>query len=158
MPKISLQIAHELKQKKLPNKTFLTQIAKETLQFLKASGEIVIRLVDEAEGKFLNENYRKKEGATNVLSFSLQEQSNISSFLEGDIILCHPVIEKESLQEQIAIENHYAHLIIHGILHLLGYDHQTENEAIEMEKKETLIMQRLGLPNPYSVLENGNSL
>lgn len=110
--------------------------------------EATLRLVDEAEGVQLNRDYRNKPKATNVLTFAYgAEQEN--GPLCGDIVLCVPVVEREAAEQGKSLASHYAHLTVHGMLHLQGYDHEAEDEAIAMEAVESFIMTRLGYPDPY---------
>jgi probable rRNA maturation factor len=114
------------------------------------STELSIRIVDVDEGQILNEQFRGSTGATNVLSFSFENESPEPLPLIGDIVICAPVVLKEASEQNKTLNAHWAHMIIHGVLHLLGYDHQNENDANLMESLETEIMQGLGFPPPYS--------
>jgi probable rRNA maturation factor len=114
------------------------------------STELSVRIVDAEEGKALNEQFRGSTGATNVLSFPFENESPQPLPLIGDIVICAPVVAKEAREQNKALNAHWAHMIIHGVLHLLGYDHQNENDANLMESLETKIMQGLGFPPPYS--------
>ncbi len=110
--------------------------------------QITLRVVGAAEGRDLNRGYRgkAKDYATNVLTFDYQREP----FLAADIVLCAPVIAREADEQSKTLEAHWAHLVIHGILHAQGYDHETnEGEALEMEALEVLLLQSLGYPNPY---------
>jgi probable rRNA maturation factor len=107
-----------------------------------------IRLVDEAEGRQLNQDFRGKDYATNVLTFAYGADSE-GGPLSGDVILCVPVVEREAMEQGKNLHAHYAHLTVHGMLHLQGYDHEDETEAVAMEAVESFIMTRLGLPDPY---------
>lgn len=111
--------------------------------------EITIRLVDEAESHELNLTYRGKDKPTNVLSFPFEVPEGIELPLLGDLVICRQVVEKEAEEQQKSLTAHYAHLSVHGTLHLLGYDHLTDEEAEEMESLETAIMQKLGFDDPY---------
>ena len=111
---------------------------------IKKDSSITIRIVDENESKSLNYNYRNQNKPTNVLSFILSENPLI-----GDIVLCHPVIKKEAGSQNKKILSHYAHLLIHGYLHLIGYSHDKKQDAEEMEKKEIQILKKNGFQNPY---------
>lgn len=111
--------------------------------------EITIRIVGSDESKNLNAMYRKKKYPTNVLSFLVDDAHH----LIGDIVLCAPVIEQEALNQSKNLEAHYAHLIIHGALHLYGYDHENKKDAEIMEKKEIKILTKLGYKNPYLLEE-----
>jgi probable rRNA maturation factor len=99
---------------------------------------IALRVVGAAEGRRLNRTYRKRDYATNVLTFST-----------GDIVLCHPVIRKEARKQGKTLRAHYAHLVVHGALHLQGYDHVKKPDAERMERKEARVLRRLGFANPY---------
>lgn len=112
---------------------------------LRVDTEATLRIVDEAEGRQLNRDYRGKDYATNVLTFPLAEEPH----LMGDIVLCAPVVLREANEQHKSAEAHYAHLIVHGILHLHGYDHETEPEAELMEMLETEIVTKLGYSDPY---------
>ena len=114
------------------------------------STELSVRIVDAEEGKALNEQFRGSTGATNVLSFPFENESPEPLPLIGDIVICAPVVAKEAREQNKALNAHWAHMMIHGVLHLLGYDHQNENDANLMESLETEIMQGLGFPPPYS--------
>jgi probable rRNA maturation factor len=111
--------------------------------------EVVIRLVDEAESAQLNQEYRGKSGATNILSFEFDIPANVPVNLLGDLVICAPLVKKEALEQHKTLEHHWAHLVIHGVLHLRGYDHLEEAEAEEMEAKEIEILQQLHISNPY---------
>ena len=106
---------------------------------------VTIRLVSAEESQQLNKQYRKINKPTNVLSFLINEQPLI-----GYLVLCHPIITSEAIEQKKEIIAHYAHLVIHGYLHLLGYDHENESQAEIMEKKEIKLLDKLGYPNPYT--------
>lgn len=111
--------------------------------------EIVVRIVDETESAELNETYRHKKGATNILSFPVEIPEGIDLNLLGDLVICAPVLEKEAQQQGKILAHHWAHIIIHGVLHLLGYDHLDDDQAEEMESKEIALLQKLNIQNPY---------
>lgn len=111
--------------------------------------EVVVRIVDEAESAQLNKKYRHKDGATNVLSFPSGLPDVVDLNLLGDLVVCAPVILKEATEQQKKTEDHWAHIIVHGVLHLLGYDHLNDNDADIMETKEIGILQQLNISNPY---------
>ncbi|MDC0422912.1 rRNA maturation RNase YbeY [Methylophilaceae bacterium] len=106
---------------------------------------ITVRIVSEKNSAELNKQFRKIDKPTNILSFLIKDTPLI-----GDLILCHPIIKEEAKKQNKEIISHYAHLIIHGYLHLLGYDHENDKEAIKMEAKEIQVLGRLGFPNPYT--------
>ena len=110
----------------------------------KKNSSITIRIVDIKESESLNYNYRDQKKPTNILSFLLSENPVI-----GDIILCHPVIKDEARNQNKKIQSHYAHLLIHGYLHLLGYSHDKKLDVDKMEKKEIQILRKYGFQNPY---------
>jgi probable rRNA maturation factor len=114
---------------------------------LLADGELTLRFVDADEGRLLNRAYRGKDYATNVLTFAYAEHADDQ--VTGDIIVCCPVIEREAGEQSKTLEAHYAHMIVHGTLHAQGYDHETDDEAREMEALETDILERLGFSDPY---------
>ncbi len=111
--------------------------------------EIVIRIVDVHESAKLNKQYRHKPGPTNILSFPVEIPEGISLSLLGDLVICAPVLEREALEQGKALSHHWAHIIIHGVLHLLGYDHIEDDEAEIMENKEIEILHKLNISNPY---------
>ncbi|UGA36099.1 rRNA maturation RNase YbeY [Chromobacterium haemolyticum] len=112
--------------------------------------QVSILIVDADEGRQMNRDYRGKDYATNVLSFALNEGDPVPGLpLIGDLVLCAPVVEKEAAEQNKPLQAHYAHLLVHGMLHLQGFDHEQDDEAETMETLETAIMQRLGYPDPY---------
>jgi len=114
-----------------------------------AAAELTVRIVDEAEITALNRQYRGKDGPTNVLSFPHEEIPGVAADLLGDIVICAPVVAAESVAQDKPLEAHWAHMVIHGVLHLLGYDHHKEGEASRMEATETELLAALGYANPY---------
>ncbi|XWT11182.1 rRNA maturation RNase YbeY [Stutzerimonas urumqiensis] len=116
-----------------------------------ADSELTIRLVDEPEGRELNRTWRGKDYATNVLSFPAEVPDGILDIpLLGDLVICVPVVQREAAEQGKSIEAHWAHLVIHGCLHLLGYDHLEDAEAEEMETLERHLLAELGHPDPYA--------
>ncbi len=120
---------------------------------VRVDSEIVIRIVDEKESADLNQRYRGKTGATNVLSFPADLPDEVDLDLLGDLVICAPVLAKEAQEQGKPLANHWAHIVIHGVLHLLGYDHIDDDDAEVMENKEIAILNALQLPNPYQVHE-----
>ena len=108
--------------------------------------EVTVRFVDEKEGRMLNSTYRHKDYATNVLTFDYTQEPIVTA----DIVICVPVLERQAVEQNKEFRAHLAHLLIHAVLHAHGYDHLNEEEAEEMEAKETEIMLSLKFPNPYS--------
>ncbi|RGE45810.1 rRNA maturation RNase YbeY [Comamonas testosteroni] len=114
---------------------------------LAVDAEITVRIVDAEEGHQLNLEYRKKDYATNVLTFDYQQEPTVMA----DLVLCAPVVEREAKEQNKTLEEHYAHLLVHGTLHAQGWDHETsEEDADEMEAYETDIMKELGYEDPYA--------
>jgi probable rRNA maturation factor len=113
--------------------------------------ELTIRFVDSAEGQTLNRDYRGKDYATNVLTFAYNEGEELGEDepTQADIILCTDVLQREAIEQKKTVEEHAAHLIVHGVLHAQGYDHEHDEEAEEMEQFERDIMEALGYPDPY---------
>jgi probable rRNA maturation factor len=142
MPKLSLAVQYASQSEHLPAASQFRTWAKKALRI---DAEIALRVVDEEESRMLNRDYRGKDYATNVLTFPLSEEP----CLMGDIVLCAPVILRESSEQHKSVDAHFAHLTIHGVLHLHGYDHETEAEAELMETLETEIVTKMGYPDPY---------
>jgi len=142
MPSLSMDVQYASSLEGLPTTAQFKRWARKTLR---VDAEIALRIVDEDEGRMLNREYRGKDYATNVLTFPLVEEP----YLMGDIILCAPVVLQEAEQQHKSIEAHFAHLTVHGVLHLHGYDHETEPQAELMETLETGIVMNLGYPDPY---------
>lgn len=111
--------------------------------------ELAIRIVDETEGALLNATYRHKQGATNVLSFPAELPAGVPLPVLGDLVICAPVVAREAQEQHKALEAHWAHLVVHGCLHLLDFDHADEAEATEMEALERSILASMGYPDPY---------
>ena len=120
-----------------------------------AEYEVVVRVVDEQEGRELNRQFREQDKATNVLSFpsgvDLATRSNAGPRLLGDVVICGPVVEREAAEQGKDPLNHWRHMLVHGALHLLGYDHQTEAEAAQMEALERDVLASRGIADPYTV-------
>jgi probable rRNA maturation factor len=149
MPKLQLNLQIASSASEIPTKAQFKSWAKAALR---VDTEVTIRIVDADEGRMLNSTYRGKDYATNVLTFPLTEVPH----LMGDIIICAPVVETEAQSQNKPLEAHYAHLTIHGVLHLHGYDHETEEQAALMESIEVTTLQKLGYANPYLITEGAN--
>ena len=104
----------------------------------------MLRIVGSLEARNLNKKFRKKNSATNVLSFSYSKGA-------GDIVLCHPVVAREAHAQGKSVAAHYAHLVVHGVLHLRGYDHASKAQAAKMEQREIRLLRRFGFANPYEL-------
>ncbi len=140
---ISLSIQDNVNKKKYLKKK---DVLRWLNYFIKTDSTLTIRIAQLNEAKQLNFTYRKINKATNVLSFLIASKP-----LVGDIILCHDIIKTEAKEQKKKLRDHYAHLIIHGCLHLLGYDHELDADANKMEKKEINILKAIGITNPYLV-------
>ena len=127
----------------LPTSTQFKRWARNTIR---VDSEITLRIVDEPEGRELNNAYRQKDYATNVLTFPLAEEP----FIVADILICAPVVAKEAKEQGKSLEAHFAHLTIHGVLHAHGYDHEVAEQAELMESVETQILTKLGYSDPYA--------
>lgn len=144
---LELQIAS--KAKTLPHPAQFREWVSVTLWQRVDTAEMTIRIVDEEEISDLNLRYRNKPGPTNVLSFPYDPQPGIASRILGDIVICASVVEREAEEFNKPLLSHWAHMVVHGTLHLLGYDHEFDADAEEMENLETEILLKLGFPPPY---------
>lgn len=149
MPQLSLSVQFASSLASLPSANQLRKWAKAALR---VDTEATIRIVDEDEGRALNLTYRHKDYATNVLTFPLSETPH----LIGDIVICAPVVIKEAVEQHKSLEAHFAHLTVHGMLHLHGYDHEDTHQAELMESIEIQILAKLGYANPYLMTEDAN--
>lgn len=146
-PSISVQIICQ--QYYIPSKKKLVLWTSHVLEKIQPYAELNIRITDEEEARLLNKTWRNKNYATNVLSFTHDLIPHIRPKPIGDIVICAPVINEEATRQQKPKDAHWAHIIIHGTLHLLGFDHAQQDEAIKMEALEIELMSQLGYPNPY---------
>lgn len=144
-PRLELAFQYAAKGADLPSRAAFRRWAKAALAHDVAA---TLRIVDEAEGRELNRDYRRKDYATNVLTFAYGAEE-AGGPLTGDLVLCAPVVAREAAEQGKTLAAHYAHLTIHGLLHLQGYDHEKKREAATMEAVEAFIMQSLGYPDPY---------
>ncbi|MGQ7743467.1 rRNA maturation RNase YbeY [Pectobacterium brasiliense] len=151
---LDLQIASEQTQGLPEEKDFQRWLEGVLPQFQEVS-EVTIRIVDEAESRDLNNTYRGKDKPTNVLSFPFEAPPEVELPLLGDLIICRQVVEREAAEQEKTVEEHWAHMVVHGSLHLLGYDHIEDSEAEEMEALETEIMQSMGYADPYLAEKDG---
>ena len=145
---VDLQIATE-NIEGLPTEEQIVQWATAAVQPEGDEVEMTVRIVDEAESHELNLTYRGKDRPTNVLSFPFECPDEVELQLLGDLVICRQVVEREAAEQEKPLMAHWAHMVVHGSLHLLGYDHIEDNEAEEMESLETQIMQGLGFDDPY---------
>lgn len=147
---LDLQIASE-ETTGLPSEALFQRWLEAVLPQFQPQSEVTIRIVDEEESHHLNLTYRGKDKPTNVLSFPFEAPPEVELSLLGDLIICRQVVEQEAIEQQKSAEEHWAHMVVHGCLHLLGYDHIEDEEAEEMEGLETEILAELGYADPYLV-------
>lgn len=133
----------------IPARGLFEQWVGQVLAGRRERAELTIRLVDEPEMAALNETYRGKKGTTNVLSFPVEFPPGIELPLLGDIVICAAVVAREAREQSKPLEAHWAHMVVHGCLHLLGFDHMVEHEAEEMEDLERELLTELGYNDPY---------
>jgi len=143
-PRLSLSVQYGVAPAKLPAPAALRRWAKAATE---SNASVTLRFVGKREGQTLNALYRGKEYATNVLAFAYDKAPRV----EGDIVLCAPVVRDEARAQGKTLEDHCAHLVVHGMLHLQGYDHDTARDARAMEARETALLARLGVSDPYAV-------
>jgi probable rRNA maturation factor len=139
---LSLQFADKRHKDTLPRH----KVARWIKAALDTDAEIAVRLVDADEGRALNRDFRKKDYATNVLTFDYAQEPVVMA----DLILCAPVIEQEAIEQGKTLEAHYAHMLVHGTLHAQGWDHMKKKEAEAMEAREREILAALGFEDPYA--------
>jgi probable rRNA maturation factor len=156
-PDLDLEIQRIYDSGTEPEDALLRLWSQAALADRRAVAELVIRIVDEAEITELNSDYRGKDKPTNVLSFPCEAPPELPAELAaeligdqiGDLVICAPVVQGEALEQGKSVEAHWAHMVVHGVLHLLGYDHVKDADALVMENLERDIMQGLGFPDPY---------
>ncbi len=146
-PRLVFAVQYGAAARNLPSRSQLRKCAHAALE---REAQITVRIVGRAEGKALNRNYRGKDYATNVLTFVFRDEPPF----EGDLALCAPVIAREARAQGKSAAAHYAHLVVHGVLHLQGYDHENDADARIMEERESQIVTRLGFPDPYGQEES----
>jgi probable rRNA maturation factor len=149
---LEYQLATE--QKNVPSESTILGWLEAFLPELTEEAEITVRIVDAEESQALNSEYRGKDKPTNVLSFPFERPDFLPAEVQfselGDLVICVQVVTQEALEQKKTTDAHWCHMIVHGTLHLLGYDHIEDAEAEEMEALETKILQKMGFPNPYN--------
>lgn len=148
---VDIQVALENPEPELPGTNTIEQWVSKTLTNFKNNAEVSLRIVEANEIQALNKRYRQKDKTTNVLAFpsELPEGIELDYELLGDVVICSDVVKQEAIQQQKTYQAHFAHMLIHGILHLLGYDHQNDQDARKMEEQEINILKELDFANPY---------
>ena len=142
-PALSLSVQYASNAQELPTRAQVRRWARAALE---GAAAVTVRFVDAIEGRALNAEFRGKDYATNVLTFVYDDEHPRA----GDIVLCAPVVRREADAQRKALADHYAHLVVHGMLHLQGHDHERAADAAAMEAREVAILSRLGLPDPYA--------
>ena len=150
-PTHTIAVSYGLPRKGLPAAASVRRWAEAALAGHRRAVELSVRFVDSGEGRALNRDYRGKDYATNVLSFPVELPPGVRSPLLGDLVICAPVVALEALGQDKPLAQHFAHLVVHGCLHLLGMDHErSEAEAEAMEARERRVLAGLGIPDPYA--------
>jgi probable rRNA maturation factor len=142
-PRLTLALQSTVDVADLPGRATFARIACAALE---CDAEVTLRIVGAREGRTLNRRYRGRDRATNVLTFVYDDDVSLT----GDIVLCAPVIAKEARAQRKTLRAHYAHLVIHGMLHLQGYDHERDDDAARMEAREVALLRALGYEDPYT--------
>lgn len=140
-----------MSQRGLPQRASFLQWVEATLRMVKRRGnsEVSVRIVDADEGRALNRQYRRRDYATNVLSFPAELPAGVKLPLLGDLVICAPVVAREAHEQRKSLRDHHAHMTVHGTLHLLGHDHENDEDATRMESLERRILAELGITDPY---------
>ena len=146
---LDLQIASQ-SDADLPSQADFSRWLTEAIHRFQEQAEVTIRIVDEQESHQLNFDYRGKDRPTNVLSFPFEAPPGMTIDLLGDLVICRQVVEREAKEQNTPLASHWAHMVVHGSLHLLGYDHIEDDEAEIMESLEAEIMQSMGYEDPYA--------
>ena len=148
-PRLSLNVQYATSQDDLPARALLRRWARAALT---RNAVVTLRFVDEAEGRALNRSYRRRDRPTNVLAFVYHDVHGAHD-VDGDLVLCAPVMRREAAEQGKPVAAHCAHLVVHGLLHLEGYDHERAAEAARMEAREVAILAKLGFADPYRAAE-----
>ena len=149
MARVQIDLINNSDSTQLPALSDLEIWATAAVDQRREEAEISLLIVDEAEGAELNQQWRNKSGPTNVLSFPSDLPAELGLPLLGDLVICAPVVAREALEQKKSLNSHWAHMMVHGTLHLLGFDHIDDDQAEEMESLETDILARIGYPDPY---------
>ena len=147
--KLRVTLQKAIQAQGLPSRAQFSRWVAAALEGRRATAEVAIRLVDEEESRALNRSWRKKDYPTNVLSFPAGLPAGVPLPLLGELVICAPLVVREAAEQGKSPEAHWAHLTVHGSLHLLGYNHESEAQAAVMEPLEAAILGSLGFPDPY---------
>ncbi|MBB3344341.1 MULTISPECIES: rRNA maturation RNase YbeY [unclassified Luteimonas] len=152
-PHLDIAVGYALPRKGIPSAASFRRWASAALDGRIREADLAIRLVDEDEGRALNRHYRGKDYATNVLSFPAELPEGLPEGVRlpllGDLVICAPVVAREAAEQHKRLGDHYAHLTVHGVLHLLGWDHENDKDAEAMEQLEREVLASLGIDDPY---------
>lgn len=146
---MEVEVQYATNGQDVPSRKDFERWSKAVLVGRRSAAQMTIRIVGCRESECLNSAYRGKAWPTNVLSFPVELPAEVDIPLLGDVVICSPVVAREAREQGKNLNAHWAHMVVHGILHLLGYDHQTEEDALAMENLETQILANLGYPDPY---------
>ena len=141
-PQLNLAVQYAVSDRGKPSRALFRKWVRAALDH---DARVTLRIVGQSEGRTLNRSYRNKDYATNVLTFVFHDTPPF----EGDLALCAPVVAREARAQKKSVAAHYAHLTVHGVLHLQGYDHENDRDAQRMERREAQILAKLGYPDPY---------
>jgi probable rRNA maturation factor len=144
-----VDIQREAHASDIPDDSAFNQWVTLALKGRRGRGEICIRIVEPAESQELNSTYRGKDKPTNVLSFPFEAPAGVPNDIIGDLAICADIVRQEAEEQQKTLANHWAHMVIHGCLHLIGFDHIDDSDAQEMEALETQLLATLNIPDPY---------
>ena len=147
--KVDIQCATDISSARVPHAREFRIWVRAALAPRRSNAELALRVVGEEEGAYLNKTYRGKQGATNVLSFAAELSPDVPVPLLGDLVICAPVVAREAQEQNKLLRAHWAHMVVHGCLHLQGHDHENDADAAQMEALEIRIMEKLGFENPY---------
>jgi probable rRNA maturation factor len=147
--RLELSIQYAAKDTDVPARAFIETCARRAL--VGVTGEVGIRIVDVSESAALNVRYRGKDGPTNVLAFPAGDMPSLESLPRqlGDIVICAAIVDSEAREQGKDLEAHWAHIVIHGCLHLCGFDHEADDQALEMESREAVLLAGMGIGDPY---------
>jgi probable rRNA maturation factor len=149
--RLRLNVHYAVSRRTLPNESTLRRWARAALVGMRRKTVgLSVRIVGASEGKSFNQRYRRKRRPTNVLSFPYDAPAGLRTDILGDLVICAPVVQREAKALAVPAEAHWAHMLVHGIMHLRGYDHHTEEQALIMERREAQILKRLGFNDPYT--------
>ena len=147
---LAVEVQVVMRGAQLPARQQLVRWARAAWRHPEQDAEVVVRVTDEAESRRLNHEYRGKDRPTNVLSFPFEPMPGVALEHLGDLVICAPVVAREAAEQGKPADAHWAHMVVHGMLHLQGFDHETDADAAEMETLETEILAGLGYPAPYA--------